>query len=107
MAMENTYHSDYITEKVFDAYACLAVPLIFAGRDHRYAELLPNDSYVNLAALSPKEAFDAIDGIVFDDTFVDRYQADINALLEQTLTTANLVDERRRVLSEIISVIKR
>ena len=92
MAMENTCHPDYITEKVFDAHACLAVPLIYAGRDHRYTELLPNASYVNLAGLSPEEAFDTIDGIVFDDAFVDRYQADINALLEQTLTTANLVD---------------
>ena len=106
MAAENTYHCNYVTEKVFDSYACLAVPLVYGGLGHRYSELLPNESYVNLRGLTTDKVFEAVETIVFDSDFIARYQSDIQVLIDQTLTAENLAMERHRVVSELASIFR-
>lgn len=56
-ALENTHQPDYLTEKLFDAFACGSVPLYRASPDHRLHRLgLPEGSWLNLQGLSPEEA---------------------------------------------------
>lgn len=47
-AWENTHQPDYITEKLFDAFACGALPIYAASPEHRVHELgLPAGSWLN------------------------------------------------------------
>ncbi|MEN9063021.1 glycosyltransferase family 10 domain-containing protein [Ponticoccus litoralis] len=55
-ALENTHHPDYITEKVFDAFACGSLPVYWASPGHRIHELgLPEGSRVNLWGMTPED----------------------------------------------------
>jgi hypothetical protein len=47
-AIENTLHPFYITEKVFDAYACQGIPICVASSEHHLNSYLPRQSFVNL-----------------------------------------------------------
>lgn len=56
-ALENTHHRDYVTEKYFDAFACGALPVYYAGPEHRIHDLnLPTESWINLHGLAPLDA---------------------------------------------------
>lgn len=56
-ALENTHQPDYITEKLFDAFACGSVPLYYAGPGHRVHDLdLPPEAWINLHGLTPVAA---------------------------------------------------
>ncbi len=47
-AIENTLHPNYVTEKIFDAYACQSLPIYIASDKHIVKKFLPNCSFVNL-----------------------------------------------------------
>lgn len=56
-AFENTHQPDYLTEKIFDAFACGSVPLYFAAPEHRIHGFgLPQESWINLHGQSAPEA---------------------------------------------------
>lgn len=56
-ALENTHQRDYVTEKFFDAFACGALPVYYAGPEHRIHDFgLPAESWVNLHGLTPPDA---------------------------------------------------
>lgn len=46
-AIENIHQAQYISEKIFDAFACGAVPVYFAGPAHRVFELIPESAMIN------------------------------------------------------------
>lgn len=63
-AIENTHQPDYITEKLFDAFACGSVPVYHASPGHRIHDLgLPADSWVNLYGLTAEAAAAQIEAI--------------------------------------------
>ncbi|WP_156916762.1 glycosyltransferase family 10 domain-containing protein [Leisingera aquimarina] len=67
-AFENTHQPDYITEKLFDAFACGALPAYTAGPRHRIHELgLPAASWLNLHGLSATRAAARLDGLDWGD----------------------------------------
>lgn len=47
-ALENTHQANYVTEKLFDAYAVGAVPLYIAGAQHRVRGLAAGKTWINL-----------------------------------------------------------
>lgn len=56
-AFENTHQPNYISEKIFDAFACGALPLYVASAEHRIHDFgLPATSWINLFGLSPQAA---------------------------------------------------
>lgn len=56
-AIENTHQPAYVTEKLFDAFACGALPLYFAAPDHRVHDFgLPAGAWLNLFGLDAAEA---------------------------------------------------
>jgi len=61
-ALENTHQPNYISEKLFDAFACGARPLYMASPGHRVHDLgLPAAAWINLWGLDSAAAPSAID----------------------------------------------
>lgn len=58
-AVENTHQADYITEKLFDAFAARGLPLYYATKDHAVHRLIKG-GFVNLVDKSPEEAVQLI-----------------------------------------------
>ncbi|MEO8243517.1 MAG: glycosyltransferase family 10 [bacterium] len=54
-AIENTHQANYVTEKIFDAFAVGAVPLYIATRSHRVGRYVGSDAWVNLRDRLPLE----------------------------------------------------
>ncbi len=64
-AFENTHQPDYITEKIFDAFACGSVPLYVASPEHRlHAFALPAPAWVNLHGLEMAECIHAVESMI-------------------------------------------
>ncbi|MGP9805416.1 exostosin domain-containing protein [Paracoccus sp. NSM] len=55
-AQENIHLNGYISEKPFDAFACGAIPVCFAGPRHRLFELVAHAAMVNTYGLEVAEA---------------------------------------------------
>lgn len=55
-AHENIHLGCYISEKVFDAFACGSVPIYFAGPHHRILELVPQQAMVNTYGCDVEQA---------------------------------------------------
>lgn len=47
-ALENTHQKNYISEKIFDAYACLGVPIYCSSEFHAVSKFFPEKSYLNI-----------------------------------------------------------
>lgn len=45
-AIENTHQKNYISEKLFDAYACLAIPLYFSTSHHKVKKIISSECFV-------------------------------------------------------------
>lgn len=101
-ALENTHHPDYVTEKLFDAYAVLGMPLYYAEPDHSVFRLVSPQSFINLHGLSPDEARGVIES--FEDTRerVEAYRETLSALGALFMDADALLDERRRVVDEVV-----
>lgn len=72
--VENTHQPTYLSEKLFDAFACGARPLYYARPAHRIHGLgLPQNAWINLAGLTPQDAAGAIDRAPWDPAFFAAY----------------------------------
>lgn len=102
-AFENTHQPDYITEKLFDAFACGAVPLYFASPGHRVHELgLPAAAWLNLYDLPPAAAAERIAALRIDSTLCEAY-AQAQARLCDLFGDPGLwVRERRRLQRAVL-----
>lgn len=96
-ALENTHQPDYITEKLFDAFACGAVPLYYASPDHRIHDLgLPPESWINLYGLSPQAAAERLATLSACPVSPEAWHA-AQAVLAQRFGDSGLwVEERER-----------
>jgi hypothetical protein len=90
-AFENTHQPQYITEKIFDAFACGAVPAYFATPRHRIHDFeLPSESWINLAGFKPEVAAERLDQIDWADPIFLR-------------TTCTAYAEAQRGLAELFT----
>lgn len=48
-AIENTFHPDYATEKIFDAYACGCIPIYYGPKNHSVITKLGLKSFVDVS----------------------------------------------------------
>ena len=65
--IENTHHPAYVTEKIFDAFACGSLPLYAASPGHRIHGFgLPEGSWLNLWGLAPADAAARIEDLAWD-----------------------------------------
>jgi hypothetical protein len=73
-ALENTHHPDYITEKIFDAFAIGAKPVYFASPNHRIHDFgLAPETWVNLHGQTPEDAAEALRQTKYDSSFFDAF----------------------------------
>jgi hypothetical protein len=97
-AIENTHQPAYVTEKLFDAFACGARPAYFAAPDHHVHRLgLPAEAWVNLHGLDPATAAERLAGLVWDNAFFEAYHAAQAALARLFGEPALVLAERRRL----------
>lgn len=102
-AFENTHQPDYITEKLFDAFACGALPLYFAAPSHRVHGLgLPEMSWLNLFDLPADRAAARIEAFVVTADVCEAY-AEAQARLAALFGRPGLwVAERARLQRAVI-----
>lgn len=85
-AFENTHQPHYITEKLFDAFACGALPAYVASPRHRLHDLgLPPGAWLNLAGLSPAAAAARLEGLAWHDPAWLQDTSEAYALAQQKL----------------------
>lgn len=101
-ALENTHQRDYITEKLFDAFAVLGVPIYFASQQHSIHRLLPDGGYINLYGLAPVEAARRIKEFLPDESFIKAYRVTQSRLASLFSNPQEYWSERMRVLNLII-----
>ncbi|MCY6413454.1 hypothetical protein QTA56_15175 [Acinetobacter sp. VNH17] len=60
-AIENTVQKNYISEKIFDSYATLGVPIYWADQQHSLFKIINKDSaLINVSGLNEQQAIDKI-----------------------------------------------
>jgi hypothetical protein len=101
--IENTHQWNYVSEKIIDAFATLSVPLYFAGSYHSASCIVPQESFLNLYGLSVDDAIEKIHSFRPDKEFIDTYCAAQSMLVDTFSQPEFLVQERLRVVSEVIS----
>lgn len=103
-ALENTHQADYITEKLFDAFACGAWPVYYAGPGHRIHGLgLPEGSWLNLYDLKPKAAAERLRGFAPGPEEFAAYAAAQAALAARFGNPALWVAERARLRAAVLN----
>lgn len=100
-ALENTYVENYVTEKIFDAFAVQGIPLYYAQKDHRVFDLVNKGSFINLANLSIEKALKIIQEFEIDDQFIESYIDTQKKLYELFSNEKYLIFERQRIAEEI------
>lgn len=101
-AIENTHQPHYLSEKLFDAFACGALPLYYATNAHRVHDLgLPGEAWLNLAGLSPAAAADKVAAFRFDKGFFAAFAEAQQVLAALFCDPANWVEERARLAAAL------
>ena len=93
-ALENTHQRNYISEKIFDAFACQGVPLYWSSKAHRISELVPAGSFINLFEKTPKKAVETVTSFKASKSFADTYLGAQNALHDRFRYYDTFLDER-------------
>ncbi|KGB83241.1 hypothetical protein JT55_02700 [Rhodovulum sp. NI22] len=101
-AIENTHQPQYITEKVFDAFANGALPLYLAGPTHRLHEFgLPTSSWLNLWGLTPAVAAERIAAYAWTPEVFEAYAEAQRRLAALFCAPALWVAERARLAAAL------
>ena len=104
--LENTHQRNYITEKILDAFAALAVPLYYASPEHRIHELLPDGGFINLYGASVEQAVNRVESFSPDITFAQAYLQSQKRLYHLLSDPKNIHLERSRVASTVLREMK-
>lgn len=101
-ALENTHVKDYISEKIFDAFAVGAFPIYCAGKGHRIFDLVPASSFVNLYdSRSSEAALNKISKSVKTIEAAYGYLAGVESLAAVFASPNDFWRERQRVVGAI------
>jgi hypothetical protein len=105
-ALENTHQVNYISEKIFDAFALLSVPIYFASNSHRIHELVPPSTFFNLYNLELGSAINEIKEFNLTREFLDQYMDAQRQLKGLFTNTEHLDNERIRVCGALVNEFK-
>lgn len=102
-AQENIHLNGYISEKPFDAFACGAVPVCFAGPRHRLFELVPQAAMVNTYGLEVAEAVALLTDFAPDMALAEAW-LDTAQRLASLFGDFNVVEaERARIADALVT----
>ncbi len=97
-AIENTHQANYVTEKIFDAFAVGAVPFYIAAKGHQVARYVGPGSWLNLESRLPRKdapkSFPMNAGKAVSDELASAYCANQTRL-------AQLFSDPTKVASEL------
>lgn len=102
-ALENTAHDCYITEKLFDAYAVLGIPIYFASKTSRLSQLVDPESLINCWQLDAAEVCVRLGRFKATQAFVDRYRSTLTRLCELFSAPGKYIEERQRMAAALAS----
>ncbi len=105
-AIENTVAPNYITEKIFDAYAVLAIPFYYAGPDHAILRMIGESSFVDLHGNAPEAALVKLRSFVPDREFAEAYLQTQRKLADLFRDTRALFQQRAMVANRIVRELK-
>jgi len=102
-AVENTHQPDYVSEKLFDAFALGSRPAYWAAPGHGAHRLdLPPAAWANLHGLTPAAAAARLADLPWDRGFFEAFRA-AQALLETLVADlAAAVAERERLAGAVL-----
>lgn len=101
-AFENTHQRDYISEKIWDAFALGAVPLYLAGPEHALHHLIGPDGWINFHSSLPHiPAFDATTPVTL--TMAERYASQQAGLASYVSDTDMIATEYERFADKLIA----
>ena len=101
-ALENTHQINYVTEKIFDAFAVLAVPIYYASPNHRIHSLVPEESWINIFGMTASQAATQIDSFEPSRTFARAYLETQKRLSHLFSDPVTLFKERQRVVDAMV-----
>lgn len=112
-AFENTHQPTYVTEKIFDAFACGSVPLYVASPAHRLHDFaLPPEAWVNLYGRNQEECRADIETLIFD-LATGQAKARLEAFVEAQQHLARLfcdaglwVAERQQLANRVVAALE-
>lgn len=105
-AIENTHLWNYVAEKLFDAFAVLAIPFYFASPMHAATRLVPPGAFLNLYGLQAGQAIQKISEFRPDHHFADTYLDTQERLARMFSQPADLAEERQRVVAEVVAELR-
>jgi hypothetical protein len=92
-AIENTHTKNYVTEKIFDAFACHSAPLYYAGEDHSVFTNLSLTSLLNIRGLDLEHIIYAIESFTWNSDAIEKYENDANHILDLLNPWDSVVDD--------------
>lgn len=102
--IENTHHPAYLTEKLFDAFACGGLPLIYAGPTHRLHRLgLPLDATINLWGLAAATAATRLESLDWSRPRFEAFREAQASLATLFGDLRLLVAERERLAAALLA----
>ncbi|QOC23778.1 exostosin family protein [Wenzhouxiangella sp. AB-CW3] len=101
-AFENVHQSQYVTEKVFDAFAVGAIPAYWAGPGHRIFELVPRDILINTYSQSVAQAVKRISGIRPNAQLAWHWRDTARRLVAIFSEHEKITLERKRIMDAVI-----
>ena len=103
-ALENTHQPNYLSEKLFDAFALGSKPFYFASPKHRIHDFeLPENAWINLYDFPVNDAMQQLENARFDTEFFSAY-VQAQQQLEMLFTTPDIfVAERERLKTAVLT----
>jgi hypothetical protein len=100
-ALENTHQVSYVTEKIFDAFAVLAVPVYFASDQHALNKVINHDAYINVYDKTIMEASSLINSFQVSDKFITIYKEQLSCLATLFSDYEAINEERCRLVKQV------
>ena len=102
-AIENTYYSTYITEKIFDSFACMSIPIYVGGEAHKINSVLRYKSWVDIYGVMHDDVAKLVDDFDINKQFVEQYCKELENLSEYFSDSESYIAERKNTANKIAS----
>jgi hypothetical protein len=100
-ALENTHQTAYVTEKIFDAFAALAIPVYFASDKHDINKIVNRNSYINVYDKSIDDAASMIYDFQVSDRFISNYKMQQSRLAALFANYETIYEEKMRLVKQV------
>lgn len=101
-AFENVHQRNYISEKIFDAFAVGAVPMYWASPQHRVFELLSERSFLNTHKLDAPAAAESVMEFVPTEALAEAWLETAGRFSALFADIGAIHAERRRVVEAVL-----